>query len=76
MTADVPAATLEQIRERLGFVVVTFNHGGWIDLASGDMLYDDIGDAVACRDDEQQRSARHGWEGRHVLAEVFELEEG
>lgn len=59
--------------ERIGFVVVTYSprgrpHVGFL-LASED-------EATAWRDESARVSRTAGRDERHVLAEVFELEEG
>ena len=74
MAPDTPAsAALEEIPERLGFIVVTYGrYGGkpWVGF-----LHDTLDGARAARDESARVSTTAKRDERHVVAEVFEVEE-
>lgn len=63
--------------EPIGYVVITYNqasHQPGLPMAAD--LHSELEDAVNARDWERAETARVGRGERHVIAEVFELDEG
>ena len=62
--------------DRLGYVVISYNqasHQPGLPMAAD--LYSELEDAVNARDWERAETAKVGRRERHVIAEVFELDE-
>lgn len=62
--------------DRLGYVVITYNQASHLPgLPMAADLHSELEDAVIARDWERAETAKVGRGERHVIAEVFEMDE-